>query len=581
MRPRDEKPGLQKTRLSGIPSGMQRQNTRPLFPKWLAQVAGLLGWTLIFSIAYAQSPLYTSNQNQYFLHGLARAGFGSLHRDWLANTLDPTPVFSALVAFTYRFTHLETLFYAYYALLMGVYAFSLLGIVEASVWSNSLTWRSPDHRKETHVSAEAQISAQNLRLRRLVFLSLLVVIHSAGLRFALSRSLGANWAYVLEDGVADQRLLGPVLQPSAFGVFLLLSIVLFLRRRPYLAVLAAVLAASIHPTYLLSAGVLTGAYLAVILLEKRSPGKTARVGGFALLAVAPIVVYVYRSFGGVSPEVTARAQAILVHYRIPHHALIAEWFDATVVVKLLLVAAALVASRRTRLFPLLLLASLAAAGLTILQALTGSDRLALLFPWRLSTFLVPLSTAVLLARLAGWLTARPHQSTAASAPGFPVQSGSRAATPISERALLIASLAILSLAVLVGGLRFFLDLQRKASSAERPLERWVSAHRQPTNLYLTPVKLQDFRLATGAPVFIEFKSIPYQETDVLEWHRRIQTVDAFYKQPDCERLTDLASQEGITHAILEEASAGLECPFFKEEYRDAAYRLVAIQGSQP
>ena len=37
----------------------------------------LLG-TVVFALTYAQAPLYFSNQNQYFLHGLAAAGFGSL-----------------------------------------------------------------------------------------------------------------------------------------------------------------------------------------------------------------------------------------------------------------------------------------------------------------------------------------------------------------------------------------------------------------------------------------------------------------------------------------------------------------------
>src|SRR5207237_9961378 len=61
--------------------------------------------TPLFAVAYAEAPLYYSNQNQYFLHGLADAGYGSLDQDWLANTHDPTPVFSGLVARTVRFMH--------------------------------------------------------------------------------------------------------------------------------------------------------------------------------------------------------------------------------------------------------------------------------------------------------------------------------------------------------------------------------------------------------------------------------------------------------------------------------------------
>src|SRR3954468_3729461 len=81
----------------------------------------------LFAAAYGQAPLYYSNQNQYFLHGLARAGVGLLHEDWLANTLDPPPVFTALVALTARTLH-PWLFHLWYALLMGVYAAALLGL---------------------------------------------------------------------------------------------------------------------------------------------------------------------------------------------------------------------------------------------------------------------------------------------------------------------------------------------------------------------------------------------------------------------------------------------------------------------
>ncbi|MCK4898296.1 MAG: hypothetical protein KAS38_05945, partial [Anaerolineales bacterium] len=161
-------------------------------------------FTAIFAISYAQSPLFTSNQNQYFLHGFAQAGVGNLNQDWLANTLDPTPVFSLLVEITQRYIGIQQIYYLYYAVLMGVYLFSLLGI------SNTI------------------FKIFKSKSKTLVMVALLIAIHSAAMRFVLSRTLGINWTYLLEDGVADQRILGPVFQPSTFGVLLLLSIYLFL-----------------------------------------------------------------------------------------------------------------------------------------------------------------------------------------------------------------------------------------------------------------------------------------------------------------------------------------------------------------
>jgi hypothetical protein len=81
-----------------------------------------------------------------------------------------------------------------------------------------------------------------------------------------------------------------------------------------------------------------------------------------------------------------------------------------------------------------------------------------------------------------------------------------------------------------------------------------------------------------APVYIEFNP-SYRDADVLEW-RRIET-NQFYKQPDCGRLQSLASEEKITHAVLESAPEGgtdaLACDFTREVYRDGYYRIYALE----
>ncbi|MGH2605311.1 MAG: hypothetical protein ACRDG5_01845, partial [Anaerolineales bacterium] len=193
------------------------------------------GLSLLVAVIYAQSPLYTSNQHQYFLHGLARAGVGLLREDWLAGTRDPTPVFSLLVEATVRLLG-PTAFYFEYALILGLYVISLRTIVSA-----------------------AGILPGGGRTRA-AFAVAVIALHSAALRFVLRRALGPDWEFALEGGVAGQRLLGAVFQPSVFGVFLLSSVAAFLRRRTLLAAACAAIAASFHPTYLLPAAVLVLAY---------------------------------------------------------------------------------------------------------------------------------------------------------------------------------------------------------------------------------------------------------------------------------------------------------------------------------
>ena len=249
-----------------------------------SRILTMCGLALLFGLAYAQSPLYTSNQNQYFLHGLAAAGFGNLDQDWLANTLDPTPVFSQLIRLTFPIPLSEFIFYSYYMVLMGIYILSLVGIARI-------------------------IFNLQRRAALAIFVTTVIAIHSAALRFLLSRGVGDIWTYVLEGGVAGQRVLGVVFQPSTFGVLLVLSIYFFLKDRLLMAVIAAVLATYFHPTYLLSAGILVSAYIAALIWQNRDIRKAVLVGLLALLLVSPVVIYAIRSFAG-SDQASLEAQAI-------------------------------------------------------------------------------------------------------------------------------------------------------------------------------------------------------------------------------------------------------------------------------
>ena len=123
-------------------------------------VLGALFWGAAFAASYGQAPLYYSNQNQYLLHGLADAGRGDLAHDWFAaKTGDPTPVFSATIAWLY--THAgEWSFYATFVVLQGIYFVSLVTLIDA-------TFGLPRSRPA-----------------RFVLLTLLVAVHSLAARWA-------------------------------------------------------------------------------------------------------------------------------------------------------------------------------------------------------------------------------------------------------------------------------------------------------------------------------------------------------------------------------------------------------------
>jgi len=222
-------------------------------PNRLLSAGKFLFLALIFGVIYTQSPLYSSNQNQYFLQGLAKAGYGFLQNDWMANTVDPVPAFNMVVYFTSRFLN-EAFFYVYWFLLLGVYIYSICGIA-------SLVFKINKSRTEF-----------------LLFLALVFTIHSPLIDYLGSHWIGATQQYLLNRGVAGQYLLGYFFQPSLFGVFFVLSIYLFLRKKLAGAVFTLALAATFHTSSILSAAILTLSYMVVTLIEERNFKKPFWIG---------------------------------------------------------------------------------------------------------------------------------------------------------------------------------------------------------------------------------------------------------------------------------------------------------------
>jgi hypothetical protein len=505
---------------------------------WWTALGAFLAWTVIFAILYAQSPLYTSNQNQYFLHGLARAGVGFLNRDWLAGTADPTPVFSSLIYLTYALTHTNLLFYIYYALLMGVYLFSVYGLMDLLF----------DLRRS--------------KTRSLLFMALFLGAHSAALRFLLSKLAGSSATFMVEGGVAGQRLLGQVFQPSTFAVFLVLSIYLFLSKRRNWAILAIAVTATFHPTYLLCGGLMTLAYLWVIFRETRQVKAILFYGLKALVPILPILAYTLIIFRPTNAILYAEAQHYLVYFRIPPHALISQWLNWTVAVQGIFVLAALAVLYRKSLFPILAILAAASVLLTVVQAVTGSNTLALLFPWRVSILLVPLGVSALLADLVTRVMDAWQPS------------------PRTEGWLRVLSLVAIAGLMAVGVLRFQIESADLRADPANPMMNYVAAHKSPGDIYLTPSQLANFRLVTGAPVLADFDSIPYRDADIINWYERLQYSSWFYNntmdRSACIPLRDLIKKYGVTRAVVLQSDSHTFCKSFPVIYKDATYRIYDL-----
>ena len=326
-----------------------------------------------FAIAYGQAPQFHSNQNQYFLHGLAQAGFGHLDEDWLANTGDPTPIFSGMVAIVEGHAPRWT-FYLIQGLLVAGYALALYRIFVQLAGAKC----SPGCG--------------------VMFLLLLTLVHSAFARWASYRLFGQDYPWYFQTGVAGQYLVGPMLQPSVFGVLLLGAVALFGAGRTWLAALLIAASATIHSTYLLPGALVTIGFLVQMIREKKI-GHAIGFGGLTLLLVLPATAYAVMQFRPTSSETFADAQDILANFRIPHHCRVDLWLDDIAKLQIAWIVLGIAALWGTRLALPMALAFVLAVILTIAQVASGSNGMALLFPWRISSLFMPIATAAILARL--------------------------------------------------------------------------------------------------------------------------------------------------------------------------------------
>jgi uncharacterized protein DUF6798 len=517
---------------------------------------------IAFVVAYGQAPLYYSNQNQYFLHGLANAGVGRLSDDWLARTLDPTPVFSALVSATARYLQ-PWMFQIYMAAMMGIYAISLLSIFDT-------------------------LAGDAAPRRRLAFAALLVLTHSAAARWASYQLFDKDYPWFLQAGLAGQYVLGSMLQPSVFGVLMVGGVALFMRGRALAAIIVTVSATIFHPTYLLPAAILTLGFMAS-LAASGEYRRAIAVGVVALVIALPPAVYAMTTFGPTTDETFAEAQSILANFRIPHHTQPRLWFDGVAAVQILWVLLAIVLARGNSLFPLLVTAFLCAAALTFVQMATKSTGLALLFPWRVSAVLVPVATAIVLARL--------------------ILALGSALTGLGMR---VAAGVLMALLEVVGVWSSFGRHAFSMPPEELPVMEFVRQTDAPGDVYFVPVTvpdltkqtrgslssdfkplpqkrtdaqiipldLQRFRLHTGAPIYIDFKSVPYKDVEVIEWRNRVRVAEEVEHDiivGETEKALAILRAHGVTHLVLP-AAIHLVSPNLRTIFdTDPTYRVYKIE----
>lgn len=369
----------------------------------------------------------------------------------------------------------------------------------------------------------------------------------------LLASMSAPFIFV--DGVGGQYLVRGYLQPSEVGVLFVTAIALALAGQNNLAMIAAAVPAVFHPGYAIPSAIMMSS---IFVSGRTSPR-------YLLLAIALIVVpqadLAFR-FAPTNSRAFVDASNILAFERIPQHADPAVWLDAKAYVKFGLgILGFFLAPRGFLRIALGALLVWAVAG-TIAVLSTRWASLALISPWRASVIIVPVSTLVILARLGEFLFRR----------------------SALQRFRPIAVALLASLAVVVAGSGVVAKSKEYFARRMPAYVEFVLRNHQPEDVYLTNPSDEGFRLEAMTAQFVSWKTHPYLDREVLEWHRRIGLAREVFggtrgqHEVDCEALSRLARMYPVTHLLLKDAGAvqNAACSILEPEFSGDGGRIFRI-----
>ena len=490
----------------------------------LALLALALGPLLL--AAWQLKPLYADNQNTKFLHALANTGSGFLREDWLSQTKDGLPLFTALLEGILK-TVGPNGFYFAAAITYAIFLFCALLMYQRIAQL---------HKVPQHGLA--------------VFLGLLFTI-----------AMLTDVQQVVFSGFSEQYILGGYFQTADFGVFLIGAVLLFERRLLSAAMACILVAAAMHPGYVAPGAVLIGIFLLYELTQ--APGETSggkfiavATSAIGLIVLFSMAFFLKQLFAATDPQTQLEAHRILTAVRIPRHADPWHWFNQNVVLQfaLCLGAAMLLPPGRLRFVMRLGLGALAA--FTLVAFLPGTETYRLVAPWRISVVLMPLATIALCTVAIVRLK---------EAGKFP---------PARLRTFALGGMAVVLFCTAVG-------MGFTASKFLKPEPAYlgfVRANVTTGQHYLTPPWLREFRLATGAPQYVTFKSHPYQDIEVLEWQRRLNVAQELYTgtSMDCEALQRLATEESVTHILLISGSPAVTCGFASKIFEEGNTKIFGL-----
>jgi hypothetical protein len=143
--------------------------------------------------------------------------------------------------------------------------------------------------------------------------------------------------------------------------------------------------------------------------------------------------------------------------------------------------------------------------------------------------------------------------------------------------LMFAAATVIVACVIAGCFKMLVDFRKYDSTSEVDTEKFVQMNKVEGEVYLVPLMLERFRLATGAPIVVDWKSFPYADIEFLEWYHRVTLVDSFYRgdwNVRKELLPTLQSTFGVTTIVVPADDSIWRASHAKPRYEDEHYCVI-------
>jgi len=465
---------------------------------------------LLFVLTVQQFDLFKGNI-LYLIHAIKELDENNLQNDWIANQTDHLPLFTFLNYLLIKIFSKKIIFIIH-SILLGICCFSIFLICR------SLFPKLKD-----------------INLSIIWFALFILVFHE----------------HSFFSGVAGHDVINEGYQPASYGVLFFLGIYFFLINKNFLCILFICLAASFHPTYILHSGFIFLAIIFYYFYEKKYFDCFKLSFLYAIL-ILPIFIFIFYNFVLIDKNIVIVGQKILLN-RIPHHANIHYWLSYKDILFILIYLFSLYLIRNNRkflfffsifgFFPILL---------SFIQFFLNINSLALVFPWRSSVVIAPISSMIILSFFLEKIKIKQKTLNLLSKTFF---------------IIIFCFFSFKSHYLKNENLNFKdkLDLSKKIKDSDR-IER-----------ILIPITLEDLRMNIGIPIFIDWKHAPLKFDEVIYWNKRIQLANNFYnydKFIEKKRgLKEIQKIEKISHILINKNKVNFNCENLIDDKTYSLFRV--------